>query len=92
MTTIDDLYYGNIHPCERDVTPAMRQLQLYSCRHDEALTATLTDKQKETFIKFKNCQDELLCLAEREAFRSGFIIATRIMMEATSDLEHIENA
>ena len=44
MTTLDDLYYGNIHPCERNVTPAMRQLQLYSCRHDEALTTTLTEQ------------------------------------------------
>jgi len=87
MTILDDLYYGNIHPCERNVTPSMRQLQIYSCRHDEALTATLTEKQKETFIKFKDCQDELLCLCEREMFRYGFALATRLMVDAMNELD-----
>lgn len=87
MTTLDDLYYDNVHPCEQDGSPSMRQLQIYSCRHDEALTATLTDKQKETFIKFKDCQDELLCLCEREMFRYGFTLATRLMVDAMNELD-----
>lgn len=45
------------------------------------LNAGLTEKQKETFEKFKECTSELYCITEREAFSSGFILATRIMVE-----------
>ncbi len=94
MTILDDLYYGNIHPCERDVvrgSPTDKLLRLL-CKNEESLTATLTEQQKETFLKFKNCQDELLCLGEREAFRTGFILATRIMVEVMDGLETVEDA
>ena len=52
----------------------------------------MTEQQKETFLKFKNCQDELLCHGEREAFRAGFILATRIMAEVMDGLETVEDA
>ena len=94
MTTIEDLYYGNIHPCDRDVvrgSPIDRLLKLL-CKNEETLTASLTEQQKETFLKFKNCQDELSSLTERDAFRDGFILATRLMMEVTADLESVEDA
>ncbi len=94
MTTLDDLYYGNIHPCERDVvrgSPTDKLLRLL-CKNEESLTSTLSEQQKETFLKFKNCQDELLCLGEREAFRAGFILATRIMVEVMDGLETVEDA
>ena len=94
MTTLDDLYYGNIHPCDRDVvrgSPTDRLLRLL-CQNEDRLTSTLTEQQMETFIKFKNCQDELLCIAEREAFKTGYILATRIMMEVMSGLESVEEA
>ena len=94
MTTIDDLYYGNLHPCERDIVRGSRTDRLLRllCKNEETLTATLTEQQKETFLKFKNCQDELTSLTEREAFKDGFILATRLMMEVTADLETVEDA
>ena len=94
MTVIEDLYYGNIHPCERDVVrgSAMDRLMKLLCKNEETLTATLTEQQKEIFLKFKNCQDELSSLTERDAFRDGFILATRLMMEVTADLETVEDA
>ena len=94
MTTIDDLYYGNLHPCDRDIVRGSRTDRLLRllCKNEEALTATLTDKQNETFLKFKNCQDELTSITEREAFRTGFILATRIMTEVMDGLETVEEA
>ena len=56
MTTLEDLYYGNIHPCEREVvrgSPTDKLLRLL-CKNEESLIATLTEQQKETFLKFKN--------------------------------------
>lgn len=52
--------------------------------------STLTEKQKEILEKFKDCQNEISCITEREAFRSGFILATRIMVEVMEGLEEVE--
>ena len=51
-------------------------------RHDEALTETLTEQQKEIFLKFKDNYLELLTLGERDAFIRGFSLGIRIAVEA----------
>ena len=61
------------------------------CKNEEELTAGLTEKQKETFEKFKDCTSELSCITERDAFSSGFILATRIMVEVMQGLEEVED-
>ena len=84
MTTLENLYYGNIIPhevaivsgSEYDVTNKLL------VRHEEALTATLTEQQKEEFCKFKDNQIELLSLGERDAFIRGFSLAVRLMTES----------
>ena len=94
MTMLDNLYFGNIHPCQQDIvrgSPTDKLLRLL-CKNEESLTASLAEQQKEIFLKFKNCQDELLCLREREAFRAGFVLATRIMVEVMDGLEFVEDA
>ena len=50
----------------------------------------MTEKQKETFEKFKDCTNELGCITEREAFTAGFILATRIMMQVAEGLQEVE--
>ena len=92
MSTIDDLYYGNLHPCDRDIVRGSRTDRLLRllCKNEESLTATLTDKQKETFLKFKNCQDELTSITEREAFKIGFTLATRLMVEVMDGLKPLK--
>ena len=62
------------------------------CKNEDELTSTLTEKQKETFEKFKDCTSELSCITEREAFSAGFILATRIMMEVMEGLQEVEEA
>jgi len=92
MTTLEDLYYGNISPHERYIKRGTRidEFVKLICRNEDELNATLTEKQKETFEKFKDCTSELTCITEREAFSSGFILATRIMMEVMQGLEAVE--
>ena len=77
MTTLEDLYYGNISPHERYIKRGTRVDKLVKliCKNEDELTAGLTEKQKETFEKFKACQDELSGLTEREAFTDGCNIA-----------------
>ena len=93
MTTLEDLYYGNISPHERYIKRGTRVDKLVKliCKNEEELNLGLTEKQKETFEKFKDCQNELASIGEREAFSSGFILATRIMVEVMQGLEEIED-
>ena len=93
MTILEDLYYGNISPHERYIKCGSRVDRLVKliCKNEESLTATLTEQQKETFEKFKDCTSELSCITEREAFSPGFILATRIMVEVMQGLEEVED-
>ena len=88
MTTLEDLYYGNINPHERYIKRGSRVDKLVNllCRNEDELTAGLTEKQKEIFEKFKDCSSELSCITEREAFSDGFILATRIMAEVMQSM------
>ena len=92
MTTLEDLYYGNISPHERYIKRGTRIDKLIKliCKNEDELNASLTERQKETFEKFKDCTSELSCITEREAFSSGFILATRIMAEVMEGLEKVE--
>lgn len=92
MTTLEDLYYGNISPHERYIKHSSRTDQLVKliCKNEESLMAGLTEQQKETFEKFKYCQSELSGLTEREVFSSGFILATCIMVEVMEGLGTVE--
>ena len=50
-------------------------------RNEEKLTATLSDEQKETFEKYKDCNREISEICERNAFLNGFRLGARIIIE-----------
>ena len=91
ITTLDNLYFGNISPHERYIKLGTRVDKLVKmiCKNEEELNSGLTEKQKETFEKFMDCTSELSCITEREAFSSGFILATRIMVEVMQGLDEV---
>ena len=87
MTTLENLYYGNIAPHDYEVP---RDSEYYVTarlvvRHEQELSATLTEQQKEILQKIKDNHTELQCLGERDAFRRGFSLAVRLLMEAMSN-------
>ena len=92
MTTLEDLYYGNISPWERDIKRGSRMDKLVQliCKNEDGLMSTLTEQQKETFERFKDCQSEICDLTARQAFTDGFILATRIMVEVMDSMETVE--
>lgn len=55
MTTLEDLYYGNIIPHEHSFKrgSAYSEVLGYIVRHEDDLKATLTEQQKEIFEKLK---------------------------------------
>lgn len=83
MTTLENLYYGNIAPYEVRVVKGSEyeKVSKLAIRNDEALVATLTEQQKEIFQKFKESQMELLNLGERDAFIRGFSLGVKMIIE-----------
>ena len=66
MDTIKNLFYGNIHPFERDIKKDSESDRLAKLilRHDAALKATMNENEIELFGKFKDAVTELNCLNE----------------------------
>ena len=54
---INELWHGNIVPEDdgRMRSPEMKQLMEYMARHHSDLLKSMTDEQKETFVKFDDC-------------------------------------
>lgn len=92
MTTLENLYYGNISPCEHNIKCGSRMDKLLKliCKNQEELISTFTDQQKQTFNKFKECENELCDITARQAFTDGFILATRIMVEVMDGMETVK--
>lgn len=93
MTTLEDLYYGNINPHEMYINRGSQIDRLVKLiyKNEETLISTLTEQQKETFDKFKECQSELCDLTARQAFTDGFVLATRIMVEVMNGIGTAED-
>ena len=61
MDTIKELYYGNIHPYEREIKKdsEIDRLAKLVLRHDTELRKTLNDSETELFGKLKDAWSEL---------------------------------
>ena len=84
MDTIRELFYGNIHPFERDVPKDSEgdKLAKLTIRHENALRATLNESEVEILEKYKDAMTELSCLSECEGFINGFRLGVRLMAES----------
>lgn len=85
MTLLENLYYGNIQPCEYEQSAEVRR----------KLSATTTDTEKlkdmmpDDFLRSEvdkafDKQTELIALCERDAFIAGFKLGVKMMMEILS--------
>lgn len=83
MITPEILWYGNIRPTERTIQRGgeLDNLMKLFCQNEDDLMQGLTEKQKESFEKFKTCQAEITDVFETETFTPDFTIATKFMVE-----------
>ena len=84
MYILEDLYYGNLFPNEKcaKLDDEMKELLGLLNRNEEKLLATLSDEQKETFEKYKDCRREISETCERQSFITGFKIGAKIVIES----------
>ena len=86
MTLLEDLWYGNIDPQEVFLEQDRYYKKLLSLlnRNRDELNGTLTDKQQETLEKYVDVSNEMHAISERSAFRYGFCLGVRLMMESVT--------
>lgn len=90
MSVLEDLWYGNIAPWEREIKRSSdyadaleRIVQLEADLH-----ARLNDEEKEILERFVNCTNEMCCISEREMFVHGFTLGIKLIIEVmTSENE-----
>ena len=86
MATLKNLYYANIAPHEYEVERGSEYdvTAKLVIRHEQELSATLTEQQKAVLEKIKDNHTELMSLGERDAFCRGFSLAVKLITEAIS--------
>ena len=89
MRMIEELFDGNIHPCERPVKDGSQLQKLASLvmKNNDALLAILDETQRARFERYKDIQNELAAQLEREAFIEGFCIGARLCFEVMERTE-----
>ncbi len=87
MNTLEDLYYGNLFPQEKcaKLDDEVKELLKLLNRNEEKLISTLSDEQKETFEKYKDCNREISEICEREIFLNGFRLGARIIIDVVNN-------
>ncbi len=84
MTTLENLYNGNINPCESERlknNPEYKKLIALTAQAQEKIAATLTEEQKNLFDNYIINSEELSVTINEEIFKEGFSLALKIMVE-----------
>ena len=87
MNILEEFWYGNIEPAEYDVSPSKEykeMLQLIT-RNEDRLLATMTEEQKEVFIRYTDCVREYQVMAECMLFQNSFRLGARMMLAVMED-------
>ena len=87
MRMIEDLFYGNVCPCDKHLTHRSKYSHLLdlAVKNEEKLSELLSPQQKEQLEKFKDCIDDMTNILEKEAFIDGFRLGVKLIAEAVYD-------
>ena len=85
MTTLENLWYGNIRPVEQFVegNAEYRNLLRLVGNNREKLAVTLTPEQAELFEKYYTTTNEMNSVSETAAFKFGFNLAVWLLIESS---------
>ena len=84
ISTIEELWYGNLAPCENCGAgdEEIERLTNLMCKNEEALRKDLAGNHKELFLQYVKWADHFACSIAALAFREGFSIATKLFMDS----------
>ena len=82
MTTLQELWYGNIRPNEdKVISDEEKRLMELIARHHETLSYSLKNEDLDVFEKYADCFTEYASLIEAQAFEIGFKLALKLLKE-----------
>ena len=82
MTTLQDLWYGNIRPNEdKVITDEEKELVSLIARHHETLSSSLKSDNLNVFEKYVDCFTEYASLIEAQVFEIGFRLAVNMLID-----------
>lgn len=84
MTTLENLYNGNINPCELERLAEREDYKTATARVSDSqreLENTLTEVQQHLFENYTKEWDMMSLIVEEEIFREGFALAMSIKEE-----------
>ena len=88
MTTLENLYNGNINPCELENLHKRSEYKTAITnvsKTRDKLEEILTEEQKEFFEEYVSRWDEMSSIVEEEIFKTGFSLGLRIAVESLYD-------
>lgn len=82
MSTLQELWYGNIRPNEdKVITDEEKELISLIARHHETLSSSLKNDELVVFEKHVDCFTEYASLIECQSFEIGFKLAVKLLTE-----------
>ena len=84
MTVLENLYNGNINPCEAESlknNPQYKQSLSLVGQAQSKLIESLTAEQKELLDNYLANTEELSVIIDEAIFKTGFSLAVKIMTE-----------
>ena len=82
--TLEDLYFGNITPCEQQMTPdsELKRAVDRVARYESQLTEQLDETGQTILTKLIRSQHEIDSITALENFILGFRLGVRIIVES----------
>lgn len=84
---LEDFYYGNIVPCERQTAPnsELEKATDRVARYERQLTEQLNETEQIILVKLIRSQHEIDSITAVENFILGFRLGVRMMTECIDD-------
>ena len=86
-TTLEDLYYGNITPCEQQMIPGSELKRAVDrvAKYENQLMEQIGEPEQETLTKLIRSQHEINSITATENFILGFRLGARLMVECMDE-------
>lgn len=82
MSTLQELWFGNVNPSEdKVITDEEQRLVELMAIHQEKLMSNLSNDDLDSFKKYVECSEEYSSLTEAQAFEIGFKLGVKIFEE-----------
>jgi len=86
-TILEDLYYGNITPCEQQMIPGSELKRAVDrvAKYENQLMEQIGETEQETLTKLIRSQHEINSITATENFILGFRLGARLMVECMDE-------